>query len=97
MKFRCYCGFVLSNAPENSDEYRVYSDDEWIHDIIENETITHGWMIPDSKRTAWHCSECQRVYVFKYKKSLFSNKTDMKCEMVYIPDKKEVLKKYIGK
>lgn len=62
-RFYCKCGYVLSNSVEPEIEYRVYSDSEWL-EIVNNEDITEGILIPDSKLSAWVCPKCERVYIW---------------------------------
>ena len=61
----CECGKGLSNSRNPEIQYRIYSDDEWI-DIVENEEkYPSPLMIPYPKQTAWLCPECSRVHIWK--------------------------------
>lgn len=46
-RYVCRCGSILSDSVTPEISYRVYSDHEWL-DIVNDETVTEGIMIPDS-------------------------------------------------
>ena len=65
MRSLCECGKVLSNSQNPEIEYLIYSDDERM-DILENEEkYPNPLMIPYPKQTAWLCPECSRIHIWK--------------------------------
>lgn len=62
-RYVCRCGNILSDSVTPEISYRVYSDHEWL-DIVNDETVTEGIMIPDSDLCAWVCRKCGRVYLW---------------------------------
>lgn len=63
MMFTCRCGNNLCNSTNPEIEYRIYSDDEWI-DIVSNDNIVNPMLIPYSKHIVLVCPNCKRAYVF---------------------------------
>jgi len=65
MRFWCECDEILTNSQNPEIEYLIYSDDEWI-DIVENEeSYPSPLMIPYPQKTAWLCPKCKRIHIWQ--------------------------------
>lgn len=63
--FLCRCGELLSNTEAPNDvQLRVYTDKEW--DDIINCEVLDPISIPFPKYDVWHCTNCERIYFFKW-------------------------------
>jgi len=65
MRSQCECGKILSNSTNPEIEYRIYSDDEWIEIVEEEEKYPSPLYIPFPKQTAWLCPECKRLHIWQ--------------------------------
>lgn len=76
-RFLCKCGKGLSTVQAPNDvELYVYTDSEWDY-ILNMGDLIDPLDIPDPKHDVWHCTNCDRIYVFN---------SDHSVKKVYKPD-----------